>query len=78
MHELLQDEIKVFVKGKRKDIISGIDNIFAIIDLKGKEEIGQFDIPVILFKPDEIELIRIVPDKIPVILKNIFLYKIYC
>jgi YbbR domain-containing protein len=75
VHELLQDEIKVFVKGKRKDIISGIDNIFAIIDLKGKEEIGQFDIPVILFKPDEIELIRIVPDKIPVILKNIFYTK---
>ncbi|MCK9225550.1 MAG: CdaR family protein [Candidatus Muirbacterium halophilum] len=75
VHELLKNEVKVTVKGKRKEIIRGIENIFAIVDLKGKEEIGQFDLPVILFKPDEIELIRIEPDKIPVILKNIFYTK---
>jgi len=66
------DNVSIVYKARRKDIIAGNNNIYAYIDLKGREDIGNINAEVIVFKPEEFEIIKRTPETIPVVLRQVY------
>ena len=63
--------VKIVYEGRRKEIINISDKIYTFIDLTGKVDEQRFAAPVRVFKPEELEIISLDPERIELELQEV-------
>jgi|GEM_PF-4733486 len=63
--------VKVVYEGRRKEVINISDKIYSFIDLSGRVDAQRYSAPVKVFKPDELEIISLKPEKIELELQEV-------
>jgi len=64
--------VKLYLKGKRLDIIARLDKIVAFVDIsKAGNPPAKIDLPVETFIPGDIEVVEIQPETISVSVSNV-------
>ncbi|PLX18132.1 MAG: hypothetical protein C0601_05570 [Candidatus Muiribacterium halophilum] len=63
--------IKVVYEGKRKEVITNSDKIYAFIDMSGKVDAQRISAPIRVFKPEEFDIIKLEPEKIDIELQEV-------